>query len=94
MEITTKLQHKGYERYVESVEVIGDISVQYVFAFPNGYGASVIKTPWSYGWANDLWELAVLFDGHLCYDTPITDDVLPDLTDEEVLEYLDKILEL
>jgi len=32
-----------------------------------------------------LWELAVIGkDGSLCYDTPITDDVLGYLTEEEV----------
>ena len=74
--------------------------VQYIFRMPNDYGASVVKHNGSYGHANDLWELAVLhFNGSnsnwdITYDTPITYDVLGWLSDEEVIETLDKILHL
>ena len=73
--------------------------VQYMFKFDNGYGASVIKTPTSYGGRNGLWELAVCkcyehYGWHLCYDTPITDDVIGYLKDEDVMEYLKQIKEL
>ena len=33
---------------------------QKIYKFPNGYGASVIKGPYSYGGPDGLWELAVL----------------------------------
>ena len=71
--------------------------VLYRFKFDNGYGASVIKHRYSYGSDQDLWELAVLdsFDrnpnGELTYDTPITDDVVGYLTDEEVRNLLEQI---
>jgi len=42
---------------------------QWFFKFPNGYGASVICNPYSYGGARGLYELAVLRNGHICYDT-------------------------
>lgn len=66
---------------------------QYWFSFPNGYAASVIKGPYTYGGELDLWELAVMDDNTkgLCYDTPITDDVLGWLEDEEVNDYLNQI---
>lgn len=69
------------------------------FHFENGYGASVIKHFGSYGYNEDLFELAVLKKGNsgvfdLCYDTPITSDVLGYLTNEEVLELLEKIKNL
>lgn len=66
---------------------------QYWYSFPNGYAASVVKGPWTYGGDQDLWELAVMDDheGDICYDTPITDDVLGYLTDEEVDNYLNQI---
>ena len=55
--------------------------------FPNGYGASIIRNPFSYGGDEGLWELAVLGkDGDLCYDTPITSDVLGWLEAEEVIQ--------
>lgn len=70
--------------------------IQYWFSFPNGYAGSVVKGPFTYGGDQDLWELAVMNDStrDLCYDTPITDDVLGYLTDEEVDDYLTKIKEL
>ena len=57
---------------------------RYVISYPNGYGASIIKSLTSCGHEDDLWEIAVLMDGRRCYDTGITSDVLGWLTDEEV----------
>ena len=71
---------------------------QYIFKFPNKYGASIIKHRGSYGYEEDLFELAVLSweDGkyELTYKTPITSDVLGYLSNEEVLETLEKIKNL
>ena len=67
----------------------------YKIKYPNGYGASIIKRPFiSYGGERDLWELAVLKGNDLCYDTPITDDVLGWLTEEEVVALCAKISSL
>jgi hypothetical protein len=63
--------------------------------FENGYGASVVKSPFSYGGGDDLYELGVLGkDGQLCYTTPITDDVIGYLTEADVEELLIKIQKL
>jgi hypothetical protein len=63
--------------------------------FDNGYGASVIRTENSYGNELGLYELAVLDKhGDLTYDTPITDDVLGRLTEDDVTEVLQQIQEL
>ena len=58
--------------------------VQRVYKFPNGYGASVIKGPYTYGGKKGLWELAVLKGEELCYDTDITSDVIGHLNDPEM----------
>lgn len=59
--------------------------VQCIVQYPNGYGASIVKGPHTYGSANGLYELAVFGkDGHITYDTPITNDVLGHLSEEEV----------
>ena len=59
--------------------------------FPNGYGASIVQGPYSYGNEFGLYELAVLKDGVLCYDTPITSDVVGHLTPDDVTELLQQI---
>lgn len=68
----------------------------WIYRFPNGFGASVIFTPYSYGTYKMLYELAVIRflsneDYHLTYDTPITDDVLGYLSTREVCELLREI---
>jgi len=68
-----------------------DGGIQYLFSFPNGYGASVIKHSFSFGNKNDKWELAVLKNSSLCYSTPITDDVIGHLADKEVEKLLIRI---
>lgn len=66
--------------------------IQKIYQFGNGYGASVICNPYSYGGDRGLWELAVLDKfGKLTYDTPITDDVIGHLTWYEVENILKQI---
>lgn len=62
--------------------------IQRIYEFENGYQASVVCSQYSYGGPKGLWELAILKDGNLCYDTPISNDVIGYLNDEE----RDKIL--
>lgn len=64
---------------------------QYKFDFPNGYGASVVIGPYTYGGDQGLYELAVLKDGEICYDTPITDNVIGYLDVSEVEGLLNQI---
>jgi len=59
--------------------------------FPNGYGASIVQGPYSYGNEFGLYELAVLKDGVLCYDTPITSDVVGHLSPDDVTALLQQI---
>ena len=72
--------------------------VQAKYFFPNGYGVSVVRFNGSYGYKEGLYESAVLKgteeDFEICYDTPITSDVLGHQTVEEVEELLQQIKNL
>lgn len=75
--------------------------MSFIFRFENNYGASVVKHKYSYGHEEDLWELAVIEftdesnkEWHITYDTPITEDVVGYLKDEDVRELLGKIKDL
>ena len=59
--------------------------------FPNGYTASVITGGQSYTSRHKPYEIAVMRDGELDYTTPITDNVIPYLTEEAANEVLAKI---
>lgn len=69
-----------------------------VCRYNNGYGASIVCHDGSYGGSEGLWELAVIhWDGEeneIVYDTPITDDVLGYLNEDEVLDILREIQKL
>lgn len=93
------LNHEGFEsNLVEREDIHG--GAHYLFRFDNGYGASVIKFWGSYGFEEDLWELAVIRwtsddEYDLDYDTDISGgDVRGCLTDEEVRDLLKEIKEL
>ena len=58
--------------------------------FPNGYGVSIISHEFSYGL-----ELAVLKgdadEAEICYDTPITNDVIGYCTAEQLVEIVKNV---
>lgn len=65
---------------------------QKTYTFDNGYGASVICNQGSYGNTDGLFELAVLDkNGDICYDTPITSDVIGYMTHDHVARVLKDI---
>ena len=58
---------------------------QCIVQYSNGYGASIVQGPHTYGGPLGLYEIAVFDkDGQITYDTPITDDVLGHLSENEV----------
>ena len=63
--------------------------------FPNGYGISVVRFPGSYGFENDLYEVAILKgtpDSYeLCYNTPITEDVLGHRDEIDINNILEEV---
>lgn len=61
---------------------------QHIYAFPNGYRASVVKGPYTYGGPEGYWEIAVLNDTCIDYSTPITSDVLGRQTDADLAAVL------
>ena len=70
----------------------------YEFRFKNGYGASVIRGPHSYGGPQGLYELAVLRKRRkyweITYDTPIASDALGNLEVDDVVKSLEDISKL
>ena len=66
---------------------------QAVIKFENGYGVSVLFGEIFYSDGVDTYEVGILKDGNLCYDTYITDDVLGYQDEDEVTEIMRKVQE-
>ncbi len=66
--------------------------------YTNGYGVSIISNEYSYGGRDGLFEVAILKgdeeDYDLCYDTPITSDVLGYLSDKDVEDLIEEVKKL
>ena len=62
--------------------------------FDNEYGISVMKGIGTYGYKQNLWEVAVFHKGSICYNTHITDDVLGYQTESDVTNVMKLIQEL
>lgn len=83
-------------------EIAGrSLSEQHQYRFDNGYGASVVRGPYTYGGLDGLWELAVMLCDpkdetvwEITYETLITDDTLGRLTEAEVNHALEAIRSL
>lgn len=90
-----------FAKYLEMERRIhGGKTIQKVYRFPNGYGASVIQGPYSYGGVAGQWEIAMVkyyspeklhFD--LAYDDGEFEDVVGYLYDNEVDKYLQYIFD-
>jgi len=59
--------------------------------FPKGYGASVVSGDFTYSDEVQPYELAVLKNGSLCYDSGLTEDVIGYLSEDGVTELLQRI---
>lgn len=71
----------------------GIMGQQAVADFGNGYGVSVVTGPYFYCTPGSTFELAILKDDSLVYDTPVHEkrdnhDVFGHLTPEEVSEIM------
>jgi hypothetical protein len=78
---------------LEFINHPGGFGVYARIFFPNGFGASIVKSEYSYGGKDGLYELAVIEEetGEITYGTPITDDVVGYLTEEGVSTLLAEI---
>lgn len=71
-----------------------NFGIQYVFAFNNNLGVSVVKTPCTYGNEFDLWEVAILqylenlYKYELFYSELTNFDTLGYLDDKQVNKFL------
>lgn len=71
------------------------LNKQAILQFDNGYGASVIIGPTTYGGMEGFYGMAILdSNGKITYQTSITDDVIGYLTPIAITEYLKKIQDL
>lgn len=71
-----------------------DSLMKAIIQFENGYGVSVLFGGLAYSNGIDTYELAVLKDGLLCYDTEITNDVIGYIEKEEVTNIMIRIQQL
>lgn len=63
--------------------------------FDNGFGVSVVSHTYSYGGKRGLYEIAVLDkNGELTYDTPVTNDVIGNLSETGVTNIMKEVQEL
>jgi hypothetical protein len=66
--------------------------VQARMDFDNGYGVSVIQTPYSYGGDKGLYELAVFKDDSIHYENSVANgDVVGRLNEDEVTKLIQEV---
>jgi hypothetical protein len=68
--------------------------IQATMNFDNKYGVSVVCGSMFYSNGIDTYELGVLYEGSLTYNTYITDDVLGGLSSNEVTNIMVKVQNL
>lgn len=57
----------------------------------NGYSVSIVSNSFSYGGDRGLFEVAILYNNEITYDTPITKDVVGFLDFQGVADTLREI---
>ena len=90
-------EHPAFIEYEDGIH--NHDTDHWLFRFPNGYGASVIRGGVAFGSDTAPFELAVVQfnyddDYQMCYNTPITHDVLGYLTESDVTKLLDQIQQI
>ena len=85
-----------FEQYLVRTRHTERNGIQKLYRFENGYGASVIRSYYSYGGNKGLWELAMIkwiddFDYNIYYCDIVDDDVLGYLAEKDIVPILEKI---
>lgn len=62
--------------------------------FANGYTISIIRGEYSYGGRDGLFEIAIMVDGEITYETPIANNVIGWLTTDGVASYAREVASL
>jgi hypothetical protein len=65
--------------------------IQYTIKFPNGYGASIVTGSRFFRATPTTFEVAVIHNDDVCYDTGIASDVLGYQTSRDVVNILRRI---
>ena len=85
-------QDLEFEQINDAPFMVGKKSRMY---FDNGFGVSVVSHTFSYGGKRGLYEIAVLDkNGELTYDTPVTNDVIGNLSETGVTNVMKQVQEL
>ena len=91
MKTFKSLKFKKHHVSIGNVPKMFKSAKRAVLKFKNGYGISVLFGECFYANGIDEYEIAVLYGDSLCYDTPITDDVIGHLKESEVTEIMKQI---
>ena len=62
--------------------------------FDNGFGVSVVKNEYTYGGRVGLWEVAILKNDVIAYDTRIGKNVIGWCTEDDVTRIMKQVQEL
>jgi len=91
---------KDFNKYIVDLNAINH-GMGVVFRFDNEYGISLVCHSFSYGNKNDEFEIAVIKfnskddeDWGIVYNTEITNDVLGYVAKGDVIEILQKVINL
>lgn len=90
----TKRELEGYLKVHISLYEERKDAKQAILKFDNGYSVSVVLGSIFYSNGNDTYEVAVMHNGCICYDTPVTSNVIPYQSADEVTEIMKEIQEL
>lgn len=94
MSVATLAAVDAFASHVSYTHMSYQNGMQMRAEFPNGYSVSVVSHAFSYGGEEGLWEGAVMYGGRIVYDTPVTDDVIGWMNEDEVLTFCRSVADL